>query len=119
MYSKIIKIAGIVRQERMWETKAIPDATLVSLPNALGMMMVFRPKGIAREQTAQVAKVSGIGNANITPRKSSGKAISRRMVTKYTLLMPRTSRKLNFAIVIPVSSIATGDIQLPAAEAAD
>lgn len=53
MYSKIMKTTGIVKQERMWETKAIPEATLVSFPSALGMIMVFKPKGMAREQTAQ------------------------------------------------------------------
>ena len=75
---KNIKITGIVRQERMWEIKAMPEATLVSLPSALGIIMVFRPKGMAREQTAQVAKVSGIGNTNIAPRKSIGKTSNRK-----------------------------------------
>ena len=82
MYSKIIKTAGIVKQERTWETKAIPDATFVSLPKALGMIMVFRPKGMAREQIAQVAKVSGIGNTNIALRKSKGKTSNRKAVTR-------------------------------------
>ena len=66
----------------MWETSAIPDATFVSFPRALGMMIVFKPRGIAKEQIAQVANVSPIGITSIAPRNSMGKTISRRAVTK-------------------------------------
>ena len=62
--------------------KAIPDATFVSFPRALGMIMAFSPKGMAREQTAQTAKVSGKGSRSIAPRNSSGKTRSRNTVTK-------------------------------------
>ena len=82
MYLKIIKTTGIVRQERIWETSAIPDATFVSRPKALGIMIVFSPKGIESEQIAQIAKFSGIGNASIAPRKRNGKTIRRKAVTR-------------------------------------
>ena len=118
MYSKIIKTAGIVKQAQTWETKAIPEATRVSLPNALGMIIVLNPKGIEREQMAQAAKVYGKGITAAMPRKSRGNTISRNAVTKYTLLILSTSFRLNCAMVIPVSSIATGDMQPLAAEIA-
>ena len=50
----IEKIRGIVMQESKWEITAIPAATVVSLPSALGMTMVLSPRGIAREQSAQI-----------------------------------------------------------------
>jgi hypothetical protein len=82
IYSKIIKITGIVKHERIWETSAIPDATFVSFPKALGIMIVFSPKGIEREQIPQTATVSGIGNTNITAKKRRGNTTSRRAVTR-------------------------------------
>ena len=75
-----MKISGMVTQERIWDTRAMPEATLVSLPRPLGTMIVLRPRGIAREQTAQVAKTSGKGIRSITPMKSSGNTSSRRNV---------------------------------------
>ena len=77
-----MKTIGMVRQERMWEINAMPDAAFVSFPKAPGIMIVFSPKGMESEQMAQTAKVSGIGNTNIAPMKSSGKTISRRAVTR-------------------------------------
>ena len=50
----IEKISGIVIQESKWEITAIPAATVVSLPNALGITIVLSPRGIAREQSAQI-----------------------------------------------------------------
>ena len=48
------KIKGMVRQEARCEMSAMPAAEEVSLPYAAGMTMVFSPKGIASEQTAQI-----------------------------------------------------------------
>ena len=50
----IEKINGIVMQESKCEITVIPAATVVSLPSALGMTMVLSPRGIAREQSAQI-----------------------------------------------------------------
>ena len=81
-YSKSINTTGIVKQEQIWETNAIPEATFVSLPKALGTIIVFSPNGMAREQMAQAAKVSGSWIRSIAPRKSNGKTNSRRAVTR-------------------------------------
>jgi len=39
-------------QESKWHKIAIPEATVVSFPYALGTTMVLSPKGIAKEQRA-------------------------------------------------------------------
>ena len=76
------KTTGMVAQDRVWEMSAIPAATEVSLPYAAGITTVFSPRGMAREQTAQTAKVSGKGIRSIAPRNSSGKISRRNTVTK-------------------------------------
>jgi len=42
------------------EITAMPAATDVSLPNALGITMVFSPSGIASEQSAHIYIAGGI-----------------------------------------------------------
>ena len=54
--SNIIKISGMVMHERKCETSAIPAATEVSFPYALGTTIVLSPNGIARQHTVQSAK---------------------------------------------------------------
>ena len=72
----------MVRQEKIWDINAIPDATFVSFPNALGIIIVFNPKGIARAQIPQIANVFGRGITSITPRYSKGYTSNRSTVTK-------------------------------------
>ena len=47
----------MVIQDKKCETSAIPEGTEVSLPNAAGITMELSPKGIEREQTAQMYAV--------------------------------------------------------------
>ncbi len=49
-----MKIIGIVTTESRCEITAIPAATVVSFPCALGITMVLIPSGIASEHTAQM-----------------------------------------------------------------
>lgn len=51
-------ITGIVIQESRCEIIAIPAATVVSFPYALGITIVFNPSGMATELTAQIISVS-------------------------------------------------------------
>ena len=46
----------MVIQDRVCEIRAIPAAVEVSLPYALGITTVLRPRGIAREAIAQIKK---------------------------------------------------------------
>ena len=57
IYEMNVKISGIEMTESTWEMSAIPDATVVSLPYALGITMVFRPSGIASDATAHTKKL--------------------------------------------------------------
>ena len=54
MQYQIKKISGIVITESKCEITAILAATEVSFPYALGIMMVFNPSGIAKEQSIQI-----------------------------------------------------------------
>ena len=74
----------MVKHESRCETSAIPEATVVSLPYALGITMVLSPRGIATEHTVQITKAChsvaenrGGRIANI-PIKRSGNAIRRK-----------------------------------------
>ena len=99
------------------DTSAMLDATVVSLPYALGITIVLRPRGMAREQIAQITKVSyslGRGKIAKIPMKISGKIASRTTVTAHTPTFVNTFFRLIAATVMPVSSIAIGDIQFPA-----
>lgn len=70
-------MSGIVIQDNKWETIAIPAAAEVSLPYALGITMVFKPSGIATEQTAQVTVESGNGRKRNTAMAIAGNSSSR------------------------------------------
>ena len=52
------KMMGMVMQESRWEMIAIPAATVVSFPYALGITIVFNPRGIAAAQIPQMINVS-------------------------------------------------------------
>ena len=58
IYVKSINISGIETHDARWDTSAMLEATVVSLPYALGITMVLSPSGIASEQMAQITKVS-------------------------------------------------------------
>ena len=62
--------------DNRWEITAIPAATVVSFPYALGITIVFKPSGIAREQIAQVIMVFSIGIRLKTKTKINGKTTS-------------------------------------------
>ena len=112
-----INISGIVIQDKRCETTAILDATVVSLPYALGITIVLSPNGIAREQTAQITNVSrdfGSGIIINSTMNKIGNATSRTMVTTHTPTLVNTFLRLVPATVMPVKSIAMGDIQSPA-----
>ena len=54
--SKSAKIRGMVTHDNTCEINAIPAATDVSLPYALGITIVFNPRGIEREHTQHSAR---------------------------------------------------------------
>ena len=71
-----MKIAGIVIQQSKCETKAIPAATEVSNPYALGTTIVLSPKGMASEQTIQTARSRLTGTKKINTIAKRGINIS-------------------------------------------
>ena len=117
IYVKSINISGMETHDARCDTSAIIEATVVSLPYALGITMVLSPKGMAREQMAHITKVSkdlGRGTSAKIPIKMRGNIARRTTVTAQTPTFVNTFLRLIAATVIPVSSIAMGDIQLPA-----
>lgn len=79
--SNIAKMRGIVKQDSTWDTKAMPAATFVSFPSALGIMMVLRPSGIASEQIAQVENMLENSMKYSMVINSAGSTSSRKIVT--------------------------------------
>jgi len=82
----------MVRQDSRWEISAMPDATVVSSPYALGTTMVFSPSGMASAQRMQISNPAGRGSRSSTPMYSRGNRISRISETLYT----DTVRKVDF-----------------------
>ena len=73
-------MTGMVKQDNKCEMIAIPAATVVSLPYALGITIVFNPRGMDTEQMAQMIAVSEglkIYKANIV---TAGNTIKRTKV---------------------------------------
>ena len=58
-----INTSGMVMQERICETTAMPDAVEGSLPYALGITIVLSPRGIASEHTAHMYVVCERGRS--------------------------------------------------------
>ena len=106
-------IIGMVIHERRCDISAIPEATVGSLPYALGITMVLSPSGIESEHTAHIMKSSERGSEVNTAINTTGITIRRMIDTAYMLTFVNTFLKLMLATVIPVSNIATGDIQSP------
>jgi len=99
--------------ESKWDITAIPAATDVSFPYALGITMVLSPKGMAREQSPQIKRALSMGMNLATNKNANGNTIRRKMEIKYVLTSVNVFLKLMVETVIPVRSIATGDIQSP------
>ena len=111
---KNVNRSGIVIHDNKWETTAIPAGTDVSFPYALGITTVLSPSGIANEQSVHTKIVLSKGINFETATKRSGMAISLTNVTAYIPAFVNVFLKLIDDTVMPVRSIATGDIQLPA-----
>ena len=62
--------------ESKCDTTAMPAATEVSFPYALGITTVLSPKGIASEQSAQINNVLSIGINCVAKTKARGNIIS-------------------------------------------
>ena len=75
-YEINVNIRGIVIAARRWEITAIPAATEVSFPSALGITIVFSPSGIAREHRAQIYVVSESSKNDAITIKITGIIIS-------------------------------------------
>ena len=106
----------MVIADKRWDIIAIDAATVVSLPRELGITIVFSPRGIASEHRAHRYHISFWGFDG----RSSVAAIKIRGITNRRtreMMIVRTSEKVFFSGIaettIPVSNIATGDIQLP------
>ena len=69
-------------QDRRCEITAIPAASVVSLPSPLGITMVFKPSGIASEQTAHIYTVSSSFKNIAMPMKISGITTSLNIETR-------------------------------------
>ena len=95
------------------EITAMPAAVDVSLPYALGITIVFRPRGIASEQSAQMKTVFSKGTNFDMPINARGIIISLIIETAYIFKSEKVFRTSICETVIPVRSIAIGDIQLP------
>ena len=74
--------SGMVKQDKRWETNAMPDAIVVSMPYPAGTTMALSPKGIDNAQIAQsTTSLESAGNQNSssanTPIEASGMTTNR------------------------------------------
>lgn len=77
----IVNMTGMVKQDNKCEIIAMPAATVVSFPYALGITIVFKPSGMATELMAQMVRVSeGLRKYN-SSMVTNGKSIKRITVT--------------------------------------
>jgi len=76
---------------------------------------MFIPSGMEMETTAQIYAISLSGSRDKAAEKLIGIAIRRKKHNVYIFKSVKVSLRLMEETAIPVSSIAIGDIQLPAA----
>ena len=83
----MVNITGMVKQDNKCEIIAMPAATVVSFPYALGITIVFKPSGMATELIAQIVKVSEVLRKYNSSIITIGKSIKRITVTAYMLML--------------------------------
>jgi len=109
----------MVMQDKRCEIRAIPAASVVSPPQEPGITTVLSPRGMAREARIQIDSSLEIGeksfeNAKITPMAIRGITINLIKLSMYMGIVLKVFLRSILATVIPVRSMAMGDIQLPA-----
>jgi len=113
----------MVMQDKRCEIRAIPAASVVSPPQEPGITTVLSPRGMAREARIQIDSSLEIGeksfeNAKITPMAIRGITINLIKLSMYMGIVLKVFLRSILATVIPVRSMAMGDIQLPRVETA-
>ena len=107
-------MSGIVIHDKRCEISAMPAAVEVSLPYAAGTTMVLSPSGIASSHMMQSAMPgTDMGRKARTAIPIRGSTIRRTIDTAYMDAFLNVDLRSIFAMVIPVSIIASGDIHAP------